>query len=113
MKWLYYNPIEIPSGVRISSKSLSINMEYDPCDGNDHPAFYIDDLFLMAKCNCFDDIQVLLTSHNDSYYKNGKNSNNRYPVTGWISLKEYKNGGGWRNDKTSTKVGNRYITFKK
>lgn len=74
-------------------------MEYDPanCD-NDLPV-WLDDFFYLAKAPYFDEVQVYLASHNGAYFKKAKRTLEGTKVTGWVSLKDYKNGRGWHDDK--------------
>jgi hypothetical protein len=97
MKTLYYNPMESPSKFRIVSKCFDINTEYTPMDSNGRPADY-DELFALAKLDCFEQVEIYLTPHEEAYIKTSKKSLERVPVTGWVSLKGLANGGGYLND---------------
>ena len=52
-----------------------------------------------SKLSAFDDVQVSLTAHEQAYVKSSKKAIEGIAVTGWISLREYKNGGGYFDDK--------------
>ena len=97
MKTLYYNPIEVPTKIRIVSKCFDINTEYTSMDSNDRPVGY-DELFNLAKLDCFEQVEIFFTSHEEAYIKTSKKSLERVPVTGWVSLKGLANGGGYLND---------------
>lgn len=97
MKYLYYNPIEPAAKIKILSKCFGIDVEYSAHDASDKPV-YLDDLFGLAASDCFDDVQVYLTSHEGAYWKSKKKDFVGTRITGWLSLKEYKNGGGYLKD---------------
>ena len=97
MKYLFYNPYEVPVKIRIKSTSSNIDLEYEPFDAGDKPV-YLDELIKMAKSECYDDVQVYLSSHNDAYTKENKKDLFGTRVKGWISLKTVKNGGGYLED---------------
>ncbi len=99
MKYLYYNPHELPAKIHIISKALGIDRIYDE-PWYDTIPYSIDELFKMAKCEVFDDIKIYLTEHEQGYLKTkNKSGIRREEVTGWISLKGIKNGGGYLEDK--------------
>ena len=100
MKYLFYNPIESATKVRIKSKCFGIDIEYSSYEAMDKPV-YIDQLFQLSQLEWFDDVQVYLSAHESAYYKNKKSDSKRTKITGWISLKEYKNGGGYLKDSLS------------
>lgn len=104
MKTLYYNPIEIPEKVRVKSKGFNIDIEYETMYANDNLPVYIDDIFDLAKIKFFESVEVYLTNHNDAYYKKSKQATIGYAINGWVSLKEYKNGGGLFDDKFLIKI---------
>ena len=97
MKYLFYNPCEVPVKIRIKSTCSNIDLEYEPFDAGDKPV-YLDELIKMAKSECFDDVQVYLSSHNEAYTKENKKDFVGTRVKGWISLKTVKNGGGYLDD---------------
>lgn len=97
MKTLYYNPIEIPCKVRIISKCFGIDIEYST-DKSDGKPVYIDELFNLAKCDSYDDVEVYFTSHEEAYIRKDKFSP-KESIEGWFSLKGIRNGGGYLNDK--------------
>ena len=97
MKILYYNHIEMPAEVRLESKVLGVKKQYQ-CDAPSGPVD-MDELFRLASTDTFGTVDVLLTSHNEAYYRKTKESAQKEVVDGWVSLKEYKNGGGYLNDK--------------
>lgn len=105
MKYLYYNPYELPTKIKICSSCFNLDTEYfsDEIDGK---PIYFDELFKIAALDFFDDVQVLLTSHNGAYIKDSKKALVGTTISGWISLKEYRNGGGWLSDKYCMKVNN-------
>lgn len=105
MKRLYYNPLEPAAKIRIKSRCFEIDTEYEPCnsDSYDKPAF-IHDLFKLAALDCFDDVQVYLTSHEQAYWKSKKAAFVGTRITGWVSLKEYKDGGGYLEDQYTLEV---------
>ncbi len=96
MKVLFYNPIELPSEVHLISKVLGVDKKYRSEDGNG--PVHMDELFRLAATDTFDDVKVLLTAHNEAYYRRTKKSAQKEVVDGWVSLKEYKNGGGYLDD---------------
>lgn len=97
MKTLYYNPIEIPCKVRLVSKCFGLDIEYSTDESVDKPA-YLDELFNLAKCDSFDDVQLYFTAHEEAYIKKNRNAP-KENIEGWFSLKGVKNGGGYLNDK--------------
>ena len=104
MKYLYYNPIEFPAKIRIKSQRLGIDVEYTPRNANNDQPVSFRSLFEHAAMDDIDDVQVYLTPHEQAYWKNEKNDSVGTRITGWISLKEYKNGGGYREDKCKTEI---------
>lgn len=97
MKKLYYNPIEAAEEVRLESRILGVKKQY-PCHTGEGPIF-LEELFKLAATDCFETVDVRLTPHNQAYYRDTKNPLEVVPVDGWISLKEYKNAGGYLKDK--------------
>ncbi len=100
MKVLYYNPLELPKEIQLTSKILGIDKTYRSEDGNG--PVYMEELFRLAAADSFDDVKVLLTANNEAYYRKTKKSTQKVAVDGWVSLKEYRNGGGYHNDKVSS-----------
>jgi len=100
MKKLFYNPIEHPIAVKLESKVLGVNKQYEPNAGEGPGS--MDELFKFAATDSFDKVEVKLTAHNQAYYRDSKNPLEQIPVEGWISLKDYKNGGGYMKDRTIT-----------
>lgn len=98
MKYLYYNPYEYPVEIKIKSNALKID---ETIDWNKTPERVrsIDDLFTLQNSNYFEEISIKLTAHNEAYYKTTKKDTEKYPVTGWINLKDFKDAGGYLNDK--------------
>lgn len=92
MKKLFYNPIEHPVAVKLESRVLGVNKEYEPNAGGGPGS--IDELFKLAATDSFDTVEVKFTAHNQAYYRDSKNPFEQVPVEGWVSLKDYKNGGG-------------------
>lgn len=97
MKTLYYNPIEIPCKVKLVSKCFGIDIEYST-DKSDGQPVYMDELFNLAKCDSFDNVEVFLTAHDQAYIRKSKTAR-KENIEGWFSLKGVKNGGGYLNDK--------------
>ena len=97
MKYLLYNPYEPVSKIHIRSKCFGIDLEYGGHEAGEKPVF-VDKLFELAKLDCFDDVRVYFSEHNEAFYKNKKTDLYRTSITGWVSLKEYKNGGGYLDD---------------
>ncbi len=100
MKKLFYNPIEHPVVVKLESRVLGVNKQYEPNAGEGPSS--MDELFKLASTDSFDKVEVKLTPHNQAYYRDTKNPLEQVPVDGWISLKDYKNGGGYMKDRTIT-----------
>lgn len=98
MKKLFYNPIEHPVAVKLESKVLGVNKQYEPNAGEGPGS--MDELFKLAATDSFDKVEVKLTSHNQAYYRDSKNPLMQVSVNGWISLKDYKNGCGYLKDRT-------------
>lgn len=98
MKYLYYNPYEYPNEIKLKSNALNIE---SVINWNDTPEKIrtIEDLFALQNSNYFEEISINLSSHNEAYYKTKKRSIEKFPVTGWINLKDFINGGGYLNDK--------------
>ena len=85
MKKLFYNPIEHPIAVKLESKALGVNKQYEPNAGEGPGS--MDELFKLAATDSFDKVEVKLTAHNQAYYRDSKNPLEQIPVEGWISLK--------------------------
>lgn len=100
MKKLFYNPIEHPEAVKLESEVLGVNKQYEPNAGEGPVS--MDELFKLAATDSFDNVEVKLTAHNQAYYRDSKNPLEQVPVEGWVSLKDYKNGGGYMKDRTIT-----------
>jgi len=98
MKKLFYNPIEHPVAVKLESEVLGVNKQYEP-NASEGPGS-MDELFKLAATDSFDKVEVKLTVHNQAYYRDTKYPLEQVPVDGWISLKDYKNGGGYLKDRT-------------
>lgn len=97
MKKLFYNPIEVPEEIHIVSKCFGVDVKYTPFDSTGQPV-HLDELFELAKLNCFDEVKVYFSKHNQAYIrKTGENT--KEEVLGWVSLKRLKNGGGYFTDK--------------
>ena len=97
MKKLFYNPIEHPVAVKLESKILGVNKQYEPNVVGGPVS--MEELFKLAATDSFDKVEVKLTAHNQAYYRDSKNPLEQVPVEGWISLKDYKNGGGYLKDR--------------
>lgn len=99
MKVLFYNPMEQPAKVHIVSKAFKIDETYEEPYAGVDLYLWFDDLFDLAKCKAFDEVEVYLTPHNEAYMRKNKKDLNRASVTGWFSLKGVANGGGYMEDK--------------
>ena len=97
MKKLFYNPIEHPVAIKLESKILGVNKQYEPNVVGGPVS--MEELFKLAATDSFDKGEVKLTAHNQAYYRDSKNPLEQVPVEGWISLKDYKNGGGYLKDR--------------
>lgn len=97
MKKLFYNPIEHPVAIKLESKILGVNKQYEPNVVGGPVS--MEELFKLAATDSFDKVEVKLTAHNQAYYRDSKNPLEQVPVEGWISLKDYKNGGGYLKDR--------------
>ena len=102
MNHLYCNSIEMPEAIRLVSSCFGIEVEYHPWDADGKPVD-MDDLFTLAKSNCFE-VQVLLTSHNDAYVKTSKKATVGTAVEGWVNLAHYDSISGWLEDRYCQKV---------
>ena len=100
MKKIFYNPIEHPVAIKLESKVLGVNKQYEPYTGEG--SIVMEELFKLAATDSFDKVEVKLTVHNQAYYRDSKNPLEQVPVEGWISLKDYMNGGGYLKDRTIT-----------
>ncbi len=100
MKKLFFNPIEHPVAVKLESKILGVSKQYEPNAGGGPVS--MEELFKLAATDSFDKVEVKLTVHNQAYYCDSKNPLEQVPVEGWISLKDYMNGGGYLKDRTIT-----------
>jgi hypothetical protein len=98
MKKLFYNPIEKPHEVHVFSEAFNIDVTYNLSNCGNKPITF-DELFTLAKLNYIDKVEVNCTPHNQAYYRDSKQQTKRYDIDGWIDLKEYKNGGGYTEDK--------------
>lgn len=98
MKKLFYNPMELPEAVLLESKILGVSKKYE-CHTGEGPV-WMKELFKLAATDSFEKVEVLLSDHNQAYYRNSKNPFEQVSVVGWISLKDYKNGGGYTNDRS-------------
>lgn len=99
MKVLFYNPMELPSKVHIVSNAFGIDVCYEEPYSDVNLDVSMGELFCLAKCKAFDEVEVYLTAHNEAYTRKNKTDINRTPITGWISLKGVANGGGYLQDK--------------
>ena len=97
MKKLFYNSIEHPVAIKLESKILGVNKQYEPNVVGGPVS--MEELFKLAATDSFDKVEVKLTAHNQAYYRDSKNPLEQVPVEGWISLKDYKNGGGYLKDR--------------
>ena len=59
----------------------------------------MEELFRLAKCASFDEVEVFLSTHNEAYTRKNKTDITRTPITGWFSLKGVADGGGYLQDK--------------
>lgn len=100
MKKLFYNPSELPVAARLESSLLGVHKEYE-CYNGEGPV-WMDELFRLAATTTFDKVEVKLTAHNQAYYRDSKNPLEQVPVEGWVSLKDYKDGGGYLKDRKIT-----------
>lgn len=103
MKYMFYNPIELPEKVHIVSMCFGIDMTYDVSESNGKPV-YFEQLFLLAQSESFDKVEIYLTSHNGAYYKKSKKAIEGFALTGWTDLKAYRNGGGYLEDKSLIRI---------
>ena len=71
MKKLFYNPIEHPVVVKLESRVLGVNKQYEPNAGEGPSS--MDELFKLASTDSFDKVEVKLTPHNQAYYRDTKN----------------------------------------
>lgn len=99
MKVLFYNPMELPSKVHIVSNAFGIDVCYEEPYAGVNLDISMEELFSLAKCRAFDEIEVYLTAHNEAYTRKNKKDINRTPIMGWFSLKGVANGGGYLQDK--------------
>ena len=53
MKYLFYNPIEIPQKAHIVSEAFNIDITYDAFEAVKRPIGF-DELFSLARLDCFD-----------------------------------------------------------
>lgn len=99
MKVLFYNPMEIPTKVRIVSKAFGIDKCYEEPYADANLEVSMEELFRLAKCASFDEVEVFLSTHNEAYTRKNKTDITRTPITGWFSLKGVADGGGYLQDK--------------
>lgn len=98
MKKLFYNPIELVSGVHLVSNQLNIDVTYDlDSDMSEYP-YSPYELLKFAKNDKFEVVDVCFTAHNCAYIRDTKTLK-REDVIGWISLKGIEDGGGYLKDK--------------
>ncbi len=90
MLYLDYDPIEIPSRIRIFSKGLDLDLDYEPSKFNSQLLCYIDDLYKLASTGLFESISVYLTSHNSAYCVNGKDGSVTPVCDSWVDLCKIK-----------------------
>ena len=83
--------------IKLESKILGVNKQYEPNVVGGPVS--MEELFKLAATDSFDKVEVKLTAHNQAYYRDSKNPLEQVPVEGWISLKDYKNGGGYLKDR--------------
>lgn len=86
--------------VSIKSSCFGLNITYSPEEPSTNPngcPVFIEPLFDLAKSDCFEEVSVYLTSHNEAYISNGKT---KTEATGWVSLNTVGNGGGYMGDKS-------------
>ena len=88
---LYYNPIEVPSMVRIKSSILGINGEFEVPEFPLSP--WIKDLIKLVNSGQCEMLECYLTSTNFAYIRSKGTNNKANTITGWLSLKGIKNGG--------------------
>lgn len=100
MKYLYYNPFELPEKIHIVSECFEINSTYLPEESQGKPCD-MEQLFILSQSDCFEQVEVYVTSHNEVYFKNSKKYLEGYALKGWIDLKKFKNGGGYLNDSVA------------
>ena len=97
MKYLYYNPIEVPEKIHIVSKAFGLDITYAANNSGNKPISF-SELFAIADLECFDAAVVYLSPHEQSYYKNKKSAIEGFSVVGWVDLKDFYNGGGYLDD---------------
>jgi len=102
MRKLYYNHIELPARVHIVSKCFGVDVtDEEPFDKG--IPVDIDALFDLAKLDCFEEVEVHLTAHNEAYIRDSKKPTSKDAVSGWVSLKSIRNGGGYLDDNQGLK----------
>lgn len=96
---LFYNPIEIPSKIKIKSTVLGIDATYEEPYSNVDIDIGISNLIKLATDPRYEEVSVYLTSHNQAYTRTDKKDPQKQDVVGWLSLKGIKDGGGYLGDK--------------
>lgn len=96
---LFYNPIEIPTKIRVKSTALGIDATYEEPYYKVDIDIGIDDLIKLAADPRYEEVSVYLTSHNQAYTRANKKDPQKQDVVGWFSLKGIKDGGGYLGDK--------------
>lgn len=102
MKHLYYNSIECPETIRLVSSCFGIDVTYHPWEADGKPTC-LEDLFALAKSNCFG-VAVFLTSHNDAYVKTSKKAIVGTTVAGWINLAHWDSVNGLLGDRYCQRI---------
>lgn len=97
---LFYNPEEAPKKIQFFKDGTVITLSEDnyfQCPEAPSLPAHLDSLFKVIED--FDDIIVVLTAHNEAYYwSKGEHEDERTSVVGEISLKAFRNGGGYLKD---------------
>ena len=82
--------MEMPSRIRISSKALALDLDYNPSESDSRYVCYIDDLYKLASTGLFESVSVYLTSHNSAWLVNGKDGSATPVCDSWIELCKVK-----------------------